>query len=167
MHMLFCRNSWMKSCKIITGAINSGKSTLINSMIDIDESIYCGFVSDKDEDGYLLRSLKSGISRRYLSRSTRFNNKLGRWYFDPSCFDDVYKELSVMESGKVYIDEVGRLELQGGGFDKALKLLAARDIDLVLTARDEFLESIIERYRIDNALIINVNQYILLHSSMP
>ena len=149
----------MRSCKIITGALNGGKSTVISSLIKDDKAPLQGFVSDKDSDGYLLRSLKTGFTRRYLSKSEKFESRLGRWYLDPSCFDVVINELGDINRGRVYLDEVGRWELSGGGFDSALKLLVSHDIDLIITVRDDFLDDVIERYGLDNAQIIKTSQY--------
>lgn len=149
----------MRSCRIITGGINEGKSTYIARLISSD-IFPLGFVSDKDSDGYCLRDLESGESVRYLSKSERYDSTLGMWNFNPAVFDNVYRKLSKIENGSVYLDEIGRLELSGGGFDKSLKLLLSRDIDLTITVRDEFLYKVIERYGLHSAQIIRIKRCI-------
>ena len=58
----------------------------------------------------------------------------------------ILDELSEVISGTVLIDEVGRLELDDGGYAPVLRLLKDRDIDLVVSVRKSFADDVIIKF---------------------
>ena len=75
-----------------------------------------------------------------------FPDRIGKWFYDQRLFDAAFKELAEVYEGSVFIDEVGRLELRGGGYAPALRLLLSRDIDLTITVRRDFLDDVISTF---------------------
>lgn len=53
----------------------------------------------------------------------------------------------------VFVDEVGRLELQGGGHESAVRALLAADPVAILLARDELVEEVKRVFGIENPLV--------------
>lgn len=52
--------------------------------------------------------------------------------------------------GPAAIDEIGRLELAGGGFAPSLELLLGRGVELAITVRRDFLQDVVDRFRISS-----------------
>jgi len=145
----------MKSCRIVTAPQNCGKTTYILRLIS-SSSRPKGFISIKDEKGYLLENIETGERRRYLSKEPEFPEIFKHWYIDSAVFDWVYSSLIDIESGEVFLDEVGMLELSGGGFAAIIKTLRDRDINLVIAVRDSFVESVIACFSLGNAKVVSV-----------
>ncbi len=145
----------MKSCRIVTGPIDSGKTSYMLELI-AKAPMARGFISSKDRSGYSLVDIESKEERRYLSINPIFEYRFGKWYIDYSSFDWAYKKLYHLDYGDVFLDEVGRLELEGKGFSKALSMLKEREINLTLAIRDEFVQSIINAFSLDDAIVVSV-----------
>ncbi|MCX5774856.1 MAG: hypothetical protein NTV44_00535, partial [Firmicutes bacterium] len=58
----------------------------------------------------------------------------------------------------IYLDEIGRLELSGKGYDRILRKLLASSLDIVLAVREDLVPAIIEHYQIKSYSIIPVKQ---------
>ena len=84
------------------------------------------------------------------------NQRFGRFYVDESVLDWANDILLGYKDENVYIDEVGRMELLGMGFDRALREITKRDITLTIAVRDEFVNAIISKYGLENAIVIKV-----------
>ena len=135
----------MRSCRIITGDKCSGKST---RLLEISKTISNpeGFISIRTENGYSLLDLSRGKASLLMTDEPLFTDRFRRWYFDQKLFDAANSRLESISSGTVFIDEIGRLELDGGGFAPALRALRSHDIDLIIAVRDVFLQDVIERF---------------------
>ena len=135
----------MRSCRIITGDKCSGKST---RLLEISKTIPNpeGFISIRTENGYSLLDLSRGKASLLMTDEPLFPDRFRRWYFDQKLFDAANSRLESISSGTVFIDEIGRLELDGGGFAPALRTLRSHDIDLIIAVRDAFLQDVIERF---------------------
>ncbi len=135
----------MRSCRIITGDKYSGKST---RLLEISKTIPNpeGFISIRTENGYSLLDLRRGKTSLLMTDEPLFPDRFRRWYFDQKLFDAANSRLESISSGTVFIDEIGRLELDGGGFAPALRALRSHDIDLIIAVRDAFLQDVIERF---------------------
>lgn len=135
----------MRSCRIITGDKRSGKST---RLLEISKTIPNpeGFISIRTENGYSLLDLSRGKASLLMTDEPLFTDRFRRWYFDQKLFDAANSRLESISSGTVFIDEIGRLELDGGGFAPALRALRSHDIDLIIAVRDVFLQDVIERF---------------------
>ena len=142
----------MRSCRIITGARGSGKTTRAASYA-IGAS---GFVTAAFPESYRLRDVESGKEWLLMSSDPIFPSRIGRWSYDQAIFDMANEHLLSLDHGTVIIDEIGRLECGGGGFAPALHALTARDVDLIITVRDEFIDMVMSTFAIDDAVIESV-----------
>ena len=142
------------SCRIVTGRRGSGKTTLMLSLAGtVTEPM--GFLSIHEGDEYFLLSLASGTKRLLMTSRPLFPGRIGRWSYDQSVFDEAAAVLSSLHSGDVFIDEIGALELSGGGFASALEAIAANNaISLTIAVRDSFLEDVIRKFRLAPSVII-------------
>ena len=145
----------MKRCRIITTTLGGGKSTYIKSLIDNDKDSV-GFFSIKREGAYVLMNISTKEERLLMSTLKISNQRFGRFYVDESVFGWANDILLGYKDENVYIDEVGRMELLGMGFDRALREIAKRDITLTIAVRDEFVDAIISKYGLLNAMIAKV-----------
>ena len=143
----------MRSCRIITGDKGSGKST---RLLEISKTIpnSAGFISIRTENGYSLLDLSTGKFSPLMTDEPLFPDLFRRWYFDQRLFDTANSKLESISSGTVFIDEIGRLELDGGGFAPALRALRSHDIDLIIAVRDAFLQDVIERFFSDTCVSV-------------
>ena len=139
----------MRSCRIITGGKGEGKTSRALSYA----SGASGFVSLRDDHGYTLLSLATGEKRRLMSDAPLFPCRIGRWSYDQSVFDWACASLAQIYSGTVIIDEVGRLECEGGGFAPAIRNFEERNVDLIITVRRDFISLVTAAFRTGNAVI--------------
>lgn len=142
----------MRSCRIITGGKGTGKTTRAAAY----RHGASGFLTVSVPDGYVLRTVESGREWPLMSALPIYPCRIGRWSYDQAVFDMANEHLLSLDQGVIIIDEVGRLECGGGGFAPALKVLAERDVDLIITVRDEFLDSVREAFSIADAVIEGV-----------
>lgn len=139
----------MKSCRIITGGVGAGKTSAMEDLAEA-EAVPQGFVSVNVETGYVLVNLSTGDEELVMADTDLFPDKIGRWSYSQRVFDEANEALCQFSSGTVYVDEVGRLEIGGGGFSPALKALAGKDVDLVIAVRDAFVDDVIEAFGLDS-----------------
>ena len=91
-----------------------------------------------------------------MTSSPLFPDRIGRWYYDVSVFSWAENVLIALDSGMIFLDEIGKLELQGLGFAKALSSLFEKSVEVTITVRKEYLQAVIEAFRIENPEIISV-----------
>ena len=142
-------------CRIITGGRGCGKTHYLLSLIEKGEKAQ-GFLSLHEGDSYYLRNIETGEKKLLMTTSELFAGRIGRYYYDEKLFREACSSLSSIDNGSVFIDEIGRLELSGGGFDKGLRSLLGKNVSLTLTVRCDFLSSVIASYNLGNAEIISV-----------
>ncbi len=152
---------------IVTGKINSGKTTKLLDLFKDDLSIDDGFVSIKkfnkshEVEGYALQRLMTMDEYPWLSKSTPSNEKIGDYYINQKTLEIVEKIISDLLTSRVqniYLDEVGRLELEGRGFDKIIKEILKHDVNLTIAVRDKFVDEVVERYHIKDYKIIQAGK---------
>ena len=135
----------MKSCRIITGGKGEGKSSkMMNLALSIPDS--AGFIMPVSEDGYSLYDIRRKITLPFMTSEPIFPCRIGKWYYDQNLFDYALAGLSDVHSGTVLLDEVGRLEVMGGGYAPLLRALIPRDIDLIISVRRDFADDVIRSF---------------------
>ena len=144
--------------RIVSGGKGKGKSTLTEHLASLSPSPL-GFITDKRGECRFLRSLETGGSWLLMTPEPLFDDMIGKWYYDSSVFDEADIILSGYSAGDVFIDEIGRLELSGKGFAPALPLLLERNVNLTLSVRDEFVDSVIDAFSIRDAEIISAEEW--------
>lgn len=149
---------------IITAKRNSGKTTYLKKFITNKNCI--GFISDstKFKEKFYFNDLF--FNERYLSMETQFHEdwkKIGKYFINPHIFEKIEVELfKAIEAKKdfdyIVLDEIGRLELEGRGFDTLLKKLVKKEYPLILSIRSDFVTQVIENYDLKNVKIIRVKK---------
>lgn len=139
----------MRSCRIITGAKGSGKTSVMEDLAE-EEKEPQGFVSVNVGTGYVLVNLATGEEQLLLAEKGFFPDQTGCWSYDQRLFGQANEVLAGLSSGTVFIDEAGRLELSGGGFAPGIKALQDKDVDLVIAVRDAFVDEVIEAFSLDS-----------------
>ncbi len=143
----------MKSCRIICGAKNQGKTTHVLSL-----ALSQGFASIRRDDCYILRNLATGEERILMTERPLFADMIGRWHYDQSVFDWANQILSSIGSGEVAVDETGRLEAGGGGFAPGIRALMKSDADIILSIRKDFIPIVLDAFSISEYTIEEIDR---------
>lgn len=153
--------------KIVTGKINSFKTTRMNYLFDSNKT-GDGFVSiknmvDSKVKSYNIKRLITSEERLFIIRD-EFNNlnekiacSIGPYQVLEKTLKHVETEIRYMIKSKVepiYLDEIGLLELQDLGFSKIFKEMLESGLDLVISIRTELLSKIVDKYNIKNYAVI-------------
>lgn len=153
--------------KIVTGRINSCKSTRLEELFKQDH-LGDGFIAKKIMNnnlvyGYNLIQLSNHKEIPFIRRDIFDEGnediiyKLGPYHFFKSAFqfvDEKIDEFLKFGISPIYIDEISLLELENKGFHKVLVKLLQSEVDLCLVVREDLLEKVLEKYQIKDAQII-------------
>ena len=146
---------------IVTGDKNGGKTSMLYALcsrLDSEGYTLAGVIQvatlpNKEKTEWVLSDQGSGEIRFLMGIKQQENlRKFGRFFIDDSAFQWADEKImaKVASADYITIDEVGPLELEGGGFDKTIKkLLALRDKTLILVIRSALLEAVLKHYNID------------------
>lgn len=155
--------------KIVTGKINSGKSTMIYEMYQKDQ-LGDGFISVKrmhydKVHGYDIMRLKDlsmnlfVIREENLTDSINISCQIGPYIFIKESLSFIETEITKMiddNISPIYLDEIGQLELYDQGFHNIFKKILSSKSDCVITVREDLVEKVIEKYNIKESNIIRV-----------
>ena len=149
---------------IVTGEKEEGKTS---SLVEIIEKLKSsgvrvgGFISprimvDGKTIGYYIESVIDG-RRQLLMTETEQNGfqKIGRFWLDPNVIKRVTStiEEQALSPSVIFIDEVGRLEMEGQGWDEVLRSLLLANVVVVIAVRKAFVDEIMKHYSIINAVL--------------
>jgi nucleoside-triphosphatase THEP1 len=154
---------------LLTGPVRSGKTTLVkNTLSAVKESSFriSGYLSPaiwKGEDflGYDLLDLRDNRTYPFIrKRGEEKWEKIGRFYFLPKTLDLAEKIiLKARRADITVVDEVGPLELSGGGVWSALKkVLAEPELKFLLVVRSSILSRFQSRIESEKIKIFHVKQ---------
>ncbi|MDT4762855.1 nucleoside-triphosphatase [Sphaerochaeta sp. PS] len=147
-----------KQITLIVGERDSGKTTTLLSLLrerHLRPEQLCGFVSlaNQEKTCYRLKDLFSEEARLALYVSDiPFATRLGKFTVDESAFAWANEQLlqRLPAATLAVFDELGRFELQGGGFDPSFRMaLATPGLDILATVRSPFLEEVMHHYALD------------------
>ncbi len=152
--------------RIVTGKIDSGKTTRLEGIHA--EKGGDGFVAIKrmeagKVEGYLAKRLSTGetfpLSAHGENADIDFAVAfaIGPYRFSALAvkrIDEVMRSLLKEGVEPLYLDEVGFLELQGGGFDGLVKEMVASGREIYLTVRDSLVREVERHYGLENAEIL-------------
>ena len=145
----------MKS-RIITGAKGSGKTTTLLSL-SANEGHASGFATLHQGSEYYLHDLSTGKTELLMTEAPVFEERFRKWYYSGKLFDECNEKLMLLTEGTVFLDEIGRLELEGKGFMPSLwHLLRNERIALTITVRDDFLHDVINAFAIKDYTLIKI-----------
>lgn len=148
---------------IVTGKINSGKTGKLAAICQFERR-GDGFVSVKEmADGVAVRynamRLSTMEERPFLCREGHFSEgfdpvqEIGPYRMSGKGLEWIEAEVGKMlESGvePIYLDEIGPLELSGGGLAPILSRCLGRGTELYLSVRRDFVEAVLARFGIED-----------------
>ncbi|PAT01587.1 hypothetical protein CI105_05810 [Candidatus Izimaplasma bacterium ZiA1] len=154
---------------IITGKINSGKTTYIKNLYQKDKKgdgvISIKEMIDNTVDNYQSLHLKSNQIFSQVLRNTHTLNEdeiicqIGPYNFLESGLVQSSKLFHQMIDNfisPIYIDEIGLLELDDKHYHNIFKELIKSGLDIVFTVRTDLLDQIIKKYNIKEPKIIRI-----------
>lgn len=116
---------------ILTGPIHSGKTTLLKKVVkelkqqkqNVDGFLSEAVIKDRVMVGYDLLDLKEEKSVPFIRKEGKENwENIGSYFFIPQSLEKAKRIiLQSKEDDLLVVDEVGPLELEGGGLWPALK----------------------------------------------
>jgi len=153
---------------IITGEIHAGKTTfalnVINSLRGKNIKV-CGFLAigineNNERKGFKLMDLQTGEETELCSTSEIPENfKAGRYYFRRQTIEKGIKILTDIPDGCqcVIIDEIGPLELAGGGWSLAIDDLCRKNISpQIWVVRKPLVKKVIRRWNAGEVYIFDI-----------
>lgn len=144
---------------LITGEVNGGKTSYLKAFLktlpdgaDVRGFTAEGIYEDGMKTGYRIRDIKTGESSELCRRS-----KSG-FVFDADGLAFGEKSMGDVPYKNVYtvLDEIGRYEIRGGGWDSLLKKVTAGGAIPVITVRQNLVDAVCSRYGLRNVEIYDV-----------
>ena len=146
---------------IITGKINGGKTTRLIAAYE-KSGVGEGFALIKKMEGtivhsYNARQLSSGEERLLILRDCWLTDdfdercRIGPYYFSDSVLNWIEDEIrKAVDMGitPIFLDEIGKLEVMGKGYDAVLRVLLKSEIDIYVTIRENLVEMVLHHYQI-------------------
>jgi len=156
---------------IATGKIDAGKTSFIVKLIDSLKAkeikasgIYCQKIFKNEKRiGYDIVDIKTSRRNAFLrTQANGASEKIGKFYIFSDGLNFGLEQLKLAnqtENEIVIIDEIGKLELAGKGWSSELnKLVSDKNKHLLLAVREDFVEEIIAKWKLNNAIIINISE---------
>jgi nucleoside-triphosphatase THEP1 len=144
---------------ILTGPINAGKTTSLQSVLNgLDLGSVSGFltVRDSENDKHLL-DIKANISIPFYTFALDPESiPVGRFYLSHNAITkgiEIIKNFAINEDSILVIDEVGKLELKGKGFDNALTqtlgIIPSTPFNkkILIIVRDYLVDDVLSHYK--------------------
>ena len=156
---------------IVTGERGEGKTTFVKKIIDVlkDEGLETkGFLSlalfdDEIKIGYNLLNIPDNKVASFI-RTNEFQGmvKFRKYYFSNEGIiwgNKILLSYKKNTSDILVIDEIGPLELEGGGWAESLnELVKLPQFKMIWIVRKEILEEVIKKWGLLNPVIIDVSQ---------
>lgn len=155
--------SWLNGNKrilIITGAVNSGKTTLANKIADefkdfgfnVKGFLSKGIFSGEDKTGYKLINISTGDEYHLASINPgkKFKLRQGRLFFNEEVFETADKLLKHLSTDDIILlDEIGPLEIKEKGFYSSLKeILSSLNNKVILIVREKLIKDILTKFNL-------------------
>jgi len=152
---------------IITGNINSYKTTRIKNIFDEDK-LGDGFVSVKTMKDdrvlyYELEHLQSSTKRIAIIHTAHYPNhftsydQIGPYVFDLDYLKEVehmIEEMIIHNVEPIFLDEIGLLEVNKQYFYRILKKIVDSDLEAYITVRDSLVTSVIDIFELKDYKVI-------------
>jgi len=154
---------------IITGDQREGKTTFLEETVELLKKngfqvagiMASGLDKAGERVGFHLVDITSGRQRLLCSTTEKPGwPNIGKFYFDPDVI--LFGEtllLSIDHTHILVVDEVGPLEMNGGGWDASLKKLVQKHrAPMIWVVRRSLAEQVIRRYQLVNVIILDINK---------
>jgi nucleoside-triphosphatase THEP1 len=156
---------------IITGDIGSGKTTCIKNLVTKLKSKNVsvgGFYSlriteNEITTGYNIVNIPTGEEQPFLRLDGRESQeKIGRFFIYPEGLklgkDSLHRN-SFIHSKLIVIDEIGKLELQGGGWAERFgQLTRLSQCPVLLSVRKEVVYDVIQKWNLNPHFIFEISE---------
>lgn len=151
---------------ILTGPIHSGKTSALLEYIVKYENVDGVLCPDVDNRRHV-RFIKTSL-QKHIQVDENFKRKItiGKYHFDMEVMNEVSVYLETMDIQKadlIVVDEIGKLELKGEGFEPGLSSLLKRfnseiiSAELFLVVRDYLLDEVVNKYKLQEAKVIHTD----------
>jgi len=151
----------------ITGAVGQGKTTCVQTIVAALQrqglavaGLYSPRLLQEGETvGYDVVDVQSGRRSRFLHiHGDPGMDRIGRFYIYSQGLALGKKALAAVKAHVVVIDQIGPLEMDGGGWLEPLqRWLRVPDIKLVLTARPDLVDAMIRSWNVSRACVCSVS----------
>lgn len=143
-----------KKALIVTGPINSGKTTRLTEWCKNRDNVY-GILTPKINGKRVFVDVASGeqFEMEALENEEKVL-RIGKYIFSVAGFErakEIVRNASVKKNAFLIIDEVGPLELKGEGFSVELKeLLDSKDdsLEVIIVIRESLVEEVVSYFGI-------------------
>lgn len=148
---------------IISGEKNSAKTTTLKQIVESNPDKYIGYtcLSYDNKNSFYLKNILTN-NEFLIMQNTKIDCevRLGQYYIIDGVFELIsnilLQQIKETKNKIIALDEIGKLELDGFGYDKLLNELVELDNDIVLCIRDKFVNKVIKKYNLKNIDIIKV-----------
>ncbi len=152
---------------LLVGGIESGKTATglrLLSLLRQSEVRVGGFLAPRklegDETiGYSLIDLASNTTHPFAGVEPN-GVRIGRFFVSEEGLAIAERAAStaIAETPVVFIDEVGRLELEGGGHASTVRRVLAADVLPVLLVRDELVDEVVQTFGVEAPVVFDVRK---------
>lgn len=145
---------------IVQGKLDGGKTTYMNrlsgELLDVDGIIT---IKDAERRSYFFHEVSTRLNYMGLSADMILSEeRFGRYFVSRSAFERASEYLLSRTNSNILLDEVGKIEILGGGFADALRKLLKRDITLYIAVRDDFVQGVIDAFGIENPHFVKLGE---------
>lgn len=143
---------------IVSAPRDKGKTSYLEG-ISLNDDGFGGILalSSGDKADYYALDLESGVKRLLMSsRKELVGPRIGRYRCCQETFDWASSCLADSKCNRIVLDEVGRLELGGEGYAKALRGLLSSGKDLYIAVRNDFVEEVVFEFGIKDYELIEL-----------
>jgi len=144
---------------LVTGKVDAGKTTFMAAEADRLKQDFrvCGFICRANvyaerKDDYRLTDLQTGEETPFCKR-----NAEGTFDFSDEAVE-IFEEKVLKDAENadyVFIDEAGKLEINGGGWNTLITELLRKRTTIVIAVRDSFVDEFLDTFAIKRASVIS------------
>ena len=152
---------------LLVGGIGSGKTatglrllSLLRSYgIQVGGILAPRILKDEETIGYSIIDLATNATHPFAGLEPS-NIQIGKFYLSQAGLDSADRTIikALNESPVVFIDEIGRLELEGGGHAPAMRQLLQSGSVPVLLVRDTLVEQVVQTFEIADPFIFYASE---------
>lgn len=158
----------MNNIIIITGSINSGKTTFLQKQIQLRNDVK-GILTPKINGQRFFKNIETSEFFEMEDEVKKEDSIcIGKYFFNNLSFNKAIEIIhNSIESNFIIIDEIGHLELKEEGFYFALNFLLNnlnKSKKIILVIRENLLDIVIEKFKIKNKILNVINVTIKIDS---
>ncbi|NLN31068.1 MAG: DUF2478 domain-containing protein [Bacteroidales bacterium] len=156
---------------IVCGPRGKGKTTFLRKIIEQlrEKNLsVSGIIAEVLTDGPVLKgydivNLETGERHAFLRNEDKYGyDRIGRFYICPGGLEEgktLFAGLITAVTDIVVIDEIGHLELRGGGWhDSLTDLLGKSGHNILMTVRREYVEKIRNKWNLEDVIVFDVRK---------